>query len=280
MNPLDPDHITGVVGWRRCLGGIPAECPLPGDGVLRGLRPERPEAEAGHRLRGLYRPLGVPVGQARGGLRDPPGHHRGRDAGQVFLAWHWSRGRGYRDFRPGRHRLRPSPRGADPPRPGDPHRGGPVMRKAMEEAIASGLNEYERKLDRRLVEELVESAIRPWRRGRGRPRPGAPRAGIVRGRVAPPPPVLRRLFESIRRLVDDELESVFSLRKRFSDYAKAYSRAPGIGGKAAADPRLRPGPRAPRGSSSARTGRRSRAGSATTRSPRGACGRSSSPRGR
>ena len=103
------------------------------------------------------------------------------------------------------------------------------MRKAMEEAIASGLNEYERKLDRRLVEELVESAIRV-EEGRDQEAldPEPPSPGSSDAAPLLPPPVLRRLFESIRRLVDDELESVFSLRKRFADYAKAYSRASGM----------------------------------------------------
>src|SRR2546422_5420060 len=86
------------------------------------------------------------------------------------------------------------------------------MNKArITEVLATGLNLYQRKLNTRLLDEIARGYLKqpdPWSQ-----------ADEDASQIA------RRLLSFLKAQVEQKLGSVFSLRKRYAEYAKRYRRA-------------------------------------------------------
>jgi len=101
MNPLDPDHVTGVVGWKQYWEGFQLDVHFQATEFFED------SDRSDQRLRqaigfAVYTDLWAsPSDRLEAGCEILQDLTEGETSGQVFLAWHWSRGRGYRDFRPG-----------------------------------------------------------------------------------------------------------------------------------------------------------------------------------
>ncbi|HVR74430.1 MAG TPA: hypothetical protein VMT52_08870 [Planctomycetota bacterium] len=91
-----------------------------------------------------------------------------------------------------------------------------MNRREALEALSVGLNVYERKLERKLLEDLAENMSR--RLGHAGEEAGETRPeGVVEG--------ARRIFPILKQEVEQLLEGLLALRKRFAEYTKTYSRA-------------------------------------------------------
>jgi hypothetical protein len=101
MNPVDPDHVSGVVGWKQYVEGFQVDVHFQATQFFE---------DADRSDRKLRQVVGFaayhdlwasPTDRLEAGCEILQDISEGETSGQVFLAWHWGRGRGYRDFRPG-----------------------------------------------------------------------------------------------------------------------------------------------------------------------------------
>jgi hypothetical protein len=101
MNPVDPDHITALVGWKQYVEGFQLDVHFQATEFFEDSDRDDRRLRQGVGFAVYYDLWASPTSRLEAGCEILQDITDGETSGQVFLAWHWSRGRGYRDFRPG-----------------------------------------------------------------------------------------------------------------------------------------------------------------------------------
>jgi hypothetical protein len=101
LNPGDPDHLATAAGWRQFVGGLEVDLGYRltlffADGD-RARQKQRDAIELQIRRDVWWKPLQ----RIEAGLELRHDLTNGENTGFIFLTWHFSNGRGYRDFWPG-----------------------------------------------------------------------------------------------------------------------------------------------------------------------------------
>jgi hypothetical protein len=101
FNPVDPDHVTGRIGWDQFLDGWVLGLDYRASRFFADDDRDEARTRQAVTFRALRDLWATPTSRIEAGLEIEYDFPEGEVGGVIFIAWHWSRGRVFRDFRPG-----------------------------------------------------------------------------------------------------------------------------------------------------------------------------------